>query len=116
VSSTPPTDPFVPPPPPTGSSLYPPEVLARQATYAASEAKTALVLSILGVFCFGFIFGLIAFRKANTALETINTYGVAEDKRPRDDCQSAQHYRYRPVGRRPVGENLRFKIKAASTD
>jgi hypothetical protein len=61
--------------------LYPPDVLARQAKYAASEAKTALVLSILGVFCFGFIFGLIAFRKANTALETINIYGVAEDKR-----------------------------------
>lgn len=81
MSSTPPTDPFVPPPPPTNSSLYPPDVLARQATYAASEAKTALVLSILGVFCFGFIFGLIAFRKANTALETINIYGVAEDKR-----------------------------------
>jgi hypothetical protein len=81
VSSTPPTDPFVPPPPPTSSSLYPPDVLARQATYAASEAKTALVLSILGVFCFGFIFGLIAFRKANTALETINIYGVAGDKR-----------------------------------
>jgi hypothetical protein len=81
VSSTPPTDPFVPPPPPTSSSLYPPDVLARQATYAASEAKNALLLSILGVFCFGFIFGLIAFRKANTALETINIYGVAEDKR-----------------------------------
>jgi hypothetical protein len=81
VSQTPPTDPFIPPPPPTTSSLYPPEVLARQATYAASEAKTALVLSILGVFCFGFIFGFLAFRKANTALETINIYGVAEDKR-----------------------------------
>ena len=81
MSQTPPPDPFVPPPPPTGSSLYPPEVLARQATYAASEAKTALVLSILGVFCFGFIFGILAFRKANTALETINIYQVAEDKR-----------------------------------
>jgi hypothetical protein len=56
-------------------------VLARQAAYAASEAKTALALSILGVFCFGFIFGLIALRKANSALETINIYGIAEDKR-----------------------------------
>jgi len=81
VSQTPPNDPFIPPPPPAGNSLYPPDVLARQATYAASEAKTALVLSIIGVFCFGFIFGLLAFRKANTALETINIYGVAEDKR-----------------------------------
>jgi hypothetical protein len=81
VSQTPPNDPFIPPPPPSSSSLYPPEVLARQATYAASEAKTALVLSILGVFCFGFLFGILAFRKANTALETINIYGVAEDKR-----------------------------------
>ena len=81
MSQTPPNDPFVPPPPPTGSSLYPPEVIARQAQYAASEAKTALLLSILGVFCFGFIFGLLAFRKANTALETINIYGVVEDKR-----------------------------------
>lgn len=81
MSQTPPDDPFIPPPPPTGNSLFPGDVLARQAAYAASEAKTALLLSILGVFCFGFIFGLLAFRKANTALETINTYGVAEDKR-----------------------------------
>jgi hypothetical protein len=81
VSQTPPNDPFVPPPPPTVSSFYPPDVVARQATYAAKEAKTALALSILGFFCFGFLFGLLAYRKANSALETINIYGIAEDKR-----------------------------------
>jgi hypothetical protein len=81
VSQTPPYDAFVPPPPPSSSALYPPDVMARQATYAASEAKTALVLSILGIFCAGFIFGLIAYRKANTAIETMNIYGVAEEKR-----------------------------------
>lgn len=81
MSSTPPADPFVPPPPPTGNSLFPPDLLARQATYAASEAKTALGLSIFGVFCFGLLFGALAFRKASTALQIMNTYGVAEDKR-----------------------------------
>jgi len=31
--------------------------------------------------CFGFIFGFIAFRKANEALETIDLYQVAQEKR-----------------------------------
>ena len=73
--------PFIPPPPPTGSPLFPPDVLARQAALVASEAKTALILSIIGLFCFGFIFGFLAFRKANEALETIQTYDVAHDKK-----------------------------------
>jgi hypothetical protein len=64
-----------------GSSMYPPDMLAQQANIIASEAKTALLLSILGVFCFGFIFGFIAFRKANSGLQMIKTYNVAHDKR-----------------------------------
>jgi hypothetical protein len=75
-------EPFVPPPPPSiGSSLYPPEVLAAKAAAAASDARNALILSIVGLFCFGFIFGLLAFRKANEAIETIDIYEVAQDKR-----------------------------------
>lgn len=81
MSQTPPNDPFVPPPPPTSSSLYPPDVLATKAAVVGSEVKTALLLAILGIFCFGFIFGFLAFRKANEALETINIYEVAQDKR-----------------------------------
>jgi hypothetical protein len=73
--------PFIPPPPPAGNALYPPDVLARQAAVVASEAKTALILSIIGLFCFGFIFGFLAFRKANEALETIRIYDVAHDKK-----------------------------------
>ncbi|HXI26375.1 MAG TPA: hypothetical protein VNG71_21150 [Pyrinomonadaceae bacterium] len=81
MSSTPPNQPFIPPPPSIGSGMYPPDMLAQQANVIASEAKTALLLSILGVFCFGFIFGFIAFRKANSGLQMIETYNVAHDKR-----------------------------------
>jgi hypothetical protein len=61
--------------------MYPPNVLAAKAAAVASEAKTALILSIVGLFCFGFILGFLAFRKANEALETIAIYEVAQDKR-----------------------------------
>jgi len=85
MSQNPPPDQsgFVPPPPPSpyNNSLYPPDVLATEAARVASEAKTALILSILGIFCFGFIFGYLAFRKANEALETIQIYDVAHDKK-----------------------------------
>ena len=75
--------PFIPPPPPPppGSSLFPPDVLAAKAAAAASDAKNALILSIVGLFCFGFILGILAFRKANEAIETIDMYEVAQDKR-----------------------------------
>jgi hypothetical protein len=75
-------EPFVPPPPPTsGNPMYPANVLAAKAAAVASDAKTALLLAIVGLFCFGFIFGFLAFRKANEALETIAIYEVAQDKR-----------------------------------
>ena len=61
--------------------MYSPEVLAAKATAAAADAKQALILSIVGLFCFGFILGYLAFRKANEALETIAIYGVAQEKR-----------------------------------
>jgi hypothetical protein len=61
--------------------MYPPNVLAAKAAAVASDATNALVLSIVGLFCCGFIFGFLAFRKANEALETIAIYEVAQDKR-----------------------------------
>ena len=73
-------EPFVPPPPPV-NSLYSPETLAAKAASAANDAKNALILSIVGLFCFGFILGFLAFRKANEAIGTIDSYGVARDKR-----------------------------------
>ena len=82
MSQTPPSDPFVPPPPPfAGNQMYPPDMLAQKAAAVASDAKTALLFSILGIFCFGFIFGFLAYRKANEALQTIEIYEVAQDKR-----------------------------------
>ena len=75
---------FVPPPPPTpveGSSLYPPHVLESKAKEARSDAKNALILSIVGLFCFGFILGIIAYKKADSAIETIDIYEVAKDTR-----------------------------------
>ena len=76
--------PFIPPPPPNpvaGSSLYPPYVLEAKSKEAASDAKTALILSIVGLFCFGFIFGIIAYKKAANAIETIDIYEVAKESR-----------------------------------
>ena len=78
-----PGDPFVAPPPPSlyGNSMYPPEVLASKAKVVADEARTALILSIVGLFCAGFILGFLAFRKANEALQTIAIYEVAQEKK-----------------------------------
>ena len=78
-----PNEPFVPPPPPSpyGNSIYPPDVMASKAAAVASDAKQALILSIIGLFCCGFIFGFLAFRKANDALETIQIYEVAQDQK-----------------------------------
>ena len=61
--------------------MYPPDELARKAASVAAEARTALILSVVGLFCFGFIFGFLAYRKANEALETIAIYEVAQEKR-----------------------------------
>ena len=61
--------------------MYPPDMLAQKAAAVASEVKTALILAILGIFCFGFIFGFLAYRKANEAIETIDIYDVAHEKR-----------------------------------
>lgn len=77
-------NPFVPPPPPNpveGSPLYPPHVLEQKAKEAKSDAKNALILSIVGLFCFGFILGIIAYKKAASAIETIDIYEVAKDSR-----------------------------------
>ena len=77
-------DPFVPPPPPplvSGNPMYSQEVLAAKAAAVASDARNALILSIVGLFCFGFILGILAYRKANEALETISIYEVAHEKR-----------------------------------
>jgi hypothetical protein len=76
--------PFVAPPPPSpveGSSLYPPDVLEAKAREARSDAKSAIILSIVGLFCFGFIFGFIAYKKADNAIEIIDIYEVARDTR-----------------------------------
>lgn len=78
----PPNDPFVAPPPPSiGNPMYPSDVLAAKAAAAASDAKNALIFGVLGLICFGFIFGFLAIRQANKAIETIDLYEVAQDKR-----------------------------------
>lgn len=83
MSQQPPNnDPFIPPPPPTsGNPMYSQEVLAAKAASAAADAKQALILSIVGLVCLGFILGILAFRKANEALETIAIYDVAQEKK-----------------------------------
>ena len=61
--------------------MYPPDVLEAKAKEAADDAKQALIMSIVGIFCFGFILGFLAFRKASNAIEIIDLYNVALEKR-----------------------------------
>ena len=61
--------------------MYSPEELAAKEKEAAEEAKQALIMSLVGLACFGFILGILAFRKASSAIETIDLYQVALDKR-----------------------------------
>ena len=56
--------------------MFPQHVLDAQAKQIAADAKQALIMAIVGVFCFGFILGILAIRKANSALEAINVYEV----------------------------------------
>ena len=60
--------------------MYPPNVLEAKAKEASDDARNALIMAVIGVFCFGFILGFLAFRKANNALEIIKLYQVAQDK------------------------------------
>jgi hypothetical protein len=53
----------------------------RKAKEAANDAKQALIMSLIGIVCFGLILGVLAFRKANSAIQTIDLYQVAQDKR-----------------------------------
>lgn len=61
--------------------MYPPHVLEAKAKEASDDARTALILAIVGVFCFGFILGFLAYRRASNALELMDIYDVAKDKR-----------------------------------
>lgn len=78
-------DPFIPPPPPPqppiGNPLFPDDVLKAKADEAREDLKRALIFAILGLFCCGFILGFLAYRRANSATEIIDTYGVLADKR-----------------------------------
>ena len=38
-------------------------------------------MSLVGLVCLGFILGILAFRKANSAIQIIDQYQVALDKR-----------------------------------
>lgn len=60
--------------------MYPPNVLEAKAKEASDDARNALIMAVIGVFCFGFILGFLAFRKANNALDIIKLYQVAQDK------------------------------------
>jgi hypothetical protein len=65
----------------TGNPMYPPEMLAQKEAEVANHAKNALIMSIIGFFCLGFILGLLAFRKANEGLQIIDIYQVGHEKR-----------------------------------
>ena len=77
--------PFVPPPPPNppieGSSLYSPHVLQQKTKEVSDNIRNGLILGVIGVFCFGFILGYLAFRRGSDAQDIIDRYEVAKDKR-----------------------------------
>ena len=61
--------------------MYPPNVLEAKAKEASDDTRSALIFGCIGLICFGFIFGFLAFRKANNALEIIDLYQVVPEKR-----------------------------------
>ena len=78
-----PNDPFVPPPPPApsiGNPMYPPDVLEAKAKEASDDLRTGLIFAIIGLICFGIIFGILAYRRANNAREIMKIYGVIPEK------------------------------------
>jgi len=82
LSQQPPADPFVAPPPPVvGNPMYPPLMLERKAEEVREDSRNALIMSIFGLVCFGFVLGYFALRKANSALDTITLYQVAHERR-----------------------------------
>ena len=89
--------------------MYPPDMLAQKAAAATSEARNALIFAILGIFCFGFIFGFLAYRKANEALEIIQLYDVAHEKRGM--ATAARIIGIIDIGLWIVGLILRFTVR-----
>jgi hypothetical protein len=73
--------------------MSPANVLDAKSREAAEDAKQALIMSIIGIFCFGFILGFIAFRKASSALEIMDHYQVAPEKRGIANCRKGARYR-----------------------
>lgn len=61
--------------------MYSPEVLRQKGEEASADARNALIMSLIGLVCFGFILGILAVKKANSAIETIDIYGVVPEKR-----------------------------------
>lgn len=59
----------------------PPMVNSGEAEAIAKDAKTALILGIVGLFCFGAILGIIAVIKANGVLSKIASTGVGAESR-----------------------------------
>lgn len=61
--------------------MYPSNILEVKAKEASDDARNALIMAVIGIFCLGFILGFLAFRKASNAIKIIDTYEVAKDKR-----------------------------------
>ena len=64
-----------------GDSFYPPHVLEQKAKEVNDDLRTALILGLIGLLCFGFILGFLAYRRATHATETIDIYGVVRERR-----------------------------------
>jgi hypothetical protein len=64
-----------------GDSFYSPHVLEQKAKEVNDDLRTALILGLLGLLCFGFILGFLAYRRASHAVETIDVYGVMRERR-----------------------------------
>ena len=61
--------------------MYSPETLRQKEKEVSDNIRNAFILGAVGVICFGFILGYLAFRKASDAIETIDIYEVAKEKR-----------------------------------
>ena len=58
-----------------------PETPRQKEKEVSDNIRNAFILAAVGVICFGFILGYLAFRKASDAIEIIDIYEVAKEKR-----------------------------------
>lgn len=72
---------WTPPPPPQDDSIFSSGTRDHYAQEISKKATQSLIFGILSLFCCGIIFGILGYNAGNEAINNIEIYDVAHDKR-----------------------------------